>query len=184
MTSITATGSLERQPVRGATSCRHCGSTLDLSLVDLGKSPLCQTVLTEAGLGEPEIFYPLHAKVCTRCWLVQIPEFVPPEGIFTEYAYFSAYSDSWVEHARTYVEMIVRRLSLTPDDLVVELASNDGYLLQHFLPAWRARARDRPRAECRGGGDRPRRPDTRGVLRARARTALGRRRETAPPRSR
>ena len=134
MTSITATGSLERQPVRGATSCRHCGSTLDLSLVDLGKSPLCQTVLTEAGLGEPETFYPLHAKVCTRCWLVQIPEFVPPEGIFTEYAYFSAYSDSWVEHARTYVEMIVRRLSLTPDDLVVELASNDGYLLQHFLP--------------------------------------------------
>ena len=134
MTSVATTKSLERQPVRGGTSCRHCGSSLDLSLVDLGKSPLCQTVLTEAGLGEPEIFYPLHAKVCTRCWLVQIPEFVPPEGIFTEYAYFSAYSDSWVEHARKYVEMIVQRLSLTPDDLVVELASNDGYLLQHFLP--------------------------------------------------
>ena len=121
--------------MRGATSCRHCESPLDLSLVDLGKSPLCQTVLTERGLGEPEIFYPLHAKVCTRCWLVQIPEFVPPDGIFTEYAYFSAYSDSWVEHARRYVEMIVARLSLASDDLVVELASNDGYLLQHFLPA-------------------------------------------------
>jgi hypothetical protein len=91
-------------------------------------------VLTERGLEEPETFYPLHARVCTRCWLVQIPEFVPPDGIFTEYAYFSAYSDSWVEHARSYVEMIVPRLSLTPDDLVVELASNDGYLLQHFLP--------------------------------------------------
>jgi hypothetical protein len=105
-----------------------------LSLVDLGKSPLCQTVLTEIGLGDPEIFYPLHAKVCTQCWLVQIPEFVAPDGIFTEYAYFSAFSDSWVDHARRYVEAMVERLSLGPDDLVVELASNDGYLLQHFLP--------------------------------------------------
>ena len=131
---MTLTQPFEGQPVRGATSCRHCASPLSLSLVDLGKSPLCQTVLTERGLGEPEIFYPLHAKVCTRCWLVQIPEFVPPDGIFSEYAYFSAYSDSWVEHARRYVEMIVARLSLTRDDLVVELASNDGYLLQHFLP--------------------------------------------------
>ena len=120
--------------MRGATSCRHCERPLELSLVDLGKSPLCQTVLTDRGLGEPEVFYPLHAKVCTHCWLVQIPEFVPPDGIFTEYAYFSAYSDSWVEHARRYVEMIVARLSLASDDLVVELASNDGYLLQHFLP--------------------------------------------------
>ena len=134
MTSATLTQPFEGQPVRGATSCRHCASPLSLSLVDLGKSPLCQTVLTEPGLGEPEIFYPLHARVCTRCWLVQIPEFVAPDGIFTEYAYFSAYSDSWVEHARRYVEMIIARLSLTRDDLVVELASNDGYLLQHFLP--------------------------------------------------
>ena len=134
MTSLAATGALEGQSVRGSTSCRHCKSPLSLSLVDLGKSPLCQTVLTEQGLGEPEIFYPLHAKVCTRCWLVQIPEFVAPDGIFTEYAYFSAYSDSWVDHARRYVEMIVSRLSLTSDDLVVELASNDGYLLQHFRP--------------------------------------------------
>ena len=134
MTSATLTQPFEGQPVRGATSCRHCASPLSLSLVDLGKSPLCQTVLTEPGLGEPEIFYPLHARVCTRCWLVQIPEFVAPDGIFSEYAYFSAYSDSWVDHARRYVEMIIARLSLTRDDLVVELASNDGYLLQHFLP--------------------------------------------------
>jgi SAM-dependent methyltransferase len=134
MTSLSLTEPVEGQPTRGATSCRHCGSPLSLSLVDLGKSPLCQTVLTERGLDEPEVFYPLHARVCTNCWLVQIPEFVTPDGIFTEYAYFSAYSDSWVDHARRYVEMITARLSLGPDDLVVELASNDGYLLQHFLP--------------------------------------------------
>jgi SAM-dependent methyltransferase len=73
-------------------------------------------------------------RVCTRCWLAQLPSFVPPDEIFHEYAYFSAYSDSWVEHARSYVDMISARLQLTPDSLVVELASNDGYLLQHFLP--------------------------------------------------
>jgi len=134
MTSLTVTGALEGQSSRGSTRCRHCESPLSLSLVDLGKSPLCQTVLTETGLGDPEVFYPLHAKVCTRCWLVQIPEFVAPDGIFPEYAYFSAYSDSWVDHARRYVEAMVERLSLRADDLVVELASNDGYLLQHFLP--------------------------------------------------
>jgi len=134
MGSAILTEPADRGAMRGATSCRHCGSPLDVSLVDLGKSPLCQTVLTEQGLSEPEVFYPLHARVCTRCWLVQIPEFVPPDDIFSEYAYFSAYSDSWVEHARQYADMIVARLSLTSDDLVVELASNDGYLLQHFLP--------------------------------------------------
>jgi SAM-dependent methyltransferase len=120
--------------VPGATSCRHCGAPLDLTVVDLGKSPLCQTVLTVEQLEQGEAFYPLHVRACERCWLVQIPEFVPPEDIFTEYAYFSAYSDSWVEHARRYVDAITERLSLDGDSLVVELASNDGYLLQHFLP--------------------------------------------------
>jgi SAM-dependent methyltransferase len=81
-----------------------------------------------------EPFYPLHVRVCTHCWLAQLPSFVAPEEIFNEYAYFSAYSDSWVEHARAYVDMISERLSLGGDSLVVELASNDGYLLQHFLP--------------------------------------------------
>jgi SAM-dependent methyltransferase len=120
--------------VPGATSCRHCGAPLELTVVDLGKSPLCQTVLTAEQLEQGEVFYPLHVRACERCWLVQIPEFVPPEDIFTEYAYFSAYSDSWVEHARRYVEIITERLGLGNDSLVVELASNDGYLLQHFLP--------------------------------------------------
>jgi SAM-dependent methyltransferase len=103
-------------------------------MVDLGKSPLCQTVLTAEELERGEVFYPLHVRVCERCWLAQIPELAAPEDIFTEYAYFSAYSDSWVEHARRYVDEMCERLSLGPDSLVVELASNDGYLLQHFLP--------------------------------------------------
>jgi SAM-dependent methyltransferase len=80
-----------------------------------------------------ERFYPLHVRACTQCWLVQLPELVAPEDIFTDYAYFSGYSTSWVEHARLYVELVRERLKLGPDDLVVELASNDGYLLQHFV---------------------------------------------------
>jgi hypothetical protein len=120
--------------VPGATTCRHCGAALDLTVVDLGKSPLCQTVLTDKQLEQEEQFYPLHVRACESCWLVQIPQFVPPEDIFTEYAYFSAYSDSWVEHARRYVEAMTDRLGLGHESLVVELASNDGYLLQHFLP--------------------------------------------------
>jgi predicted TPR repeat methyltransferase len=103
-------------------------------MVDLGKSPLCQTVLADEDLERGETFYPLHVRVCERCWLAQIPELAAPEEIFTEYAYFSAFSDSWVEHARKYVDEMCERLSLGPDSLVVELASNDGYLLQHFLP--------------------------------------------------
>ena len=103
-------------------------------MVDLGKSPLCESFLPPERLELMEPFYPLHVRVCTHCWLAQLPSFVPPEEIFEEYAYFSAYSDSWVEHARAYVDMITGRLGLGPESLVVELASNDGYLLQHFLP--------------------------------------------------
>jgi hypothetical protein len=123
-----------REALRGATSCRFCGAPLSDTVVDLGMSPLCQTVVRPTELEQAEAFYPLHARVCAACWLVQIGEFVPPEGIFTEYAYFSAYSTSWVDHAARYVEMIVERLGLGADSFVVELASNDGYLLQHFLP--------------------------------------------------
>jgi SAM-dependent methyltransferase len=103
-------------------------------MVDLGKSPLCESFLPADRLESMEPFYPLHVRVCTKCWLAQLPAFVAPDEIFREYAYFSAYSDSWVEHAREYVDMVTRRAALTPDSLVVELASNDGYLLQHFLP--------------------------------------------------
>ena len=103
-------------------------------MIDLGKSPLCERFLGADELETMEPFYPLHVRTCSRCWLAQLPAFVTPTEIFAEYAYFSAFSDSWIEHARSYVEMIAERLALTAESLVVELASNDGYLLQHFLP--------------------------------------------------
>ena len=96
-------------------------------------SPLCQSQISEERLNAMEAFYPLKAMVCERCWLVQLDEFVSPDEIFTEYAYFSSYSDSWVEHARRYVATISERLSLDRNSLVYEIASNDGYLLQHFV---------------------------------------------------
>ena len=113
--------------------CRNCGAALATTFVDLGASPLCERFLRPEQLSQPEPFYSLHVWACDACSLVQLESFVPPEEIFTEYAYFSAYSDSWVEHARCYVQEIVPRLDLGPGDLVVELASNDGYLLQHLL---------------------------------------------------
>jgi SAM-dependent methyltransferase len=100
---------------------------------DLGASPLCESFLTAEQLNQMEPFYPLRADVCEQCWLVQLERYVAPEAIFTEYAYFSSYSDSWVRHARDYTELAAERLRLGPDSLVVELASNDGYLLQHFV---------------------------------------------------
>lgn len=115
-------------------TCRFCGSELVDTFVDLGMSPPCETYLTHDQLNAMERFYPLHAWVCSRCFLVQLEEYVSAEEIFGEYAYFSSYSTSWVEHAKAYVDAIVPRLELTQDSLVVELASNDGYLLRHFLP--------------------------------------------------
>jgi hypothetical protein len=114
-------------------SCRFCGAGLSLTFVDLGMSPPSESFLRADQIRTMEPFYPLHVFVCERCFLVQLEAFVPPEEIFDEYAYFSAYSTAWVEHARKYVEMITRRLELGAESLVVELASNDGYLLQHFL---------------------------------------------------
>jgi SAM-dependent methyltransferase len=120
--------------IPGATHCRFCEASLELTVIDLGKSPLCESFLAADQLESMEPFYPLHVRTCSRCWLAQLPAFVAPAEIFGEYAYFSAFSESWVEHARAYVEMISERLALSPASLVVELASNDGYLLQHFLP--------------------------------------------------
>ncbi len=119
-------------PIPGGTTCRFCGAPLTLSVIDLGMSPPCQSVVRPESLEAMEPFYPLHVRACERCWLVQLPELVRPDELFTEYAYFASYSDSWVEHARRYVDMIVERAELGPSDLVVEIASNDGYLLQHF----------------------------------------------------
>jgi SAM-dependent methyltransferase len=112
-------------------TCRFCGAPLVHTFVDLGMSPLCESYVPPERLGAMEAFYPLHVRLCERCLLVQLEEFVAPEEIFSEYAYFSSYSDSWVAHARDYVESVVERFGLGADSLVVELASNDGYLLQH-----------------------------------------------------
>jgi SAM-dependent methyltransferase len=97
-------------------------------------SPLCESFVPAHQLDQMEPYFPLHALVCDKCFLVQLQEYVSPDHIFTEYAYFSSYSTSWVEHARAYCHMIKDRLRLGADSLAVELASNDGYLLQHFLP--------------------------------------------------
>ena len=113
--------------------CRFCQAPLTTTFVDLGMSPLCQTHISQAQLHEMEPFYPLHAYVCDQCFLVQLQEFVTPDEIFTEYAYFSSYSSSWVEHARRYAEMMIGRFGLGPTSRVFEIASNDGYLLQHFV---------------------------------------------------
>lgn len=118
---------------RAAGHCRLCGAPLTHTFVDLGKSPLCETFLSPRETDMMERFFPLHALVCDACWLVQLKEYVAPDGIFTDqYPYYSSYATSWVEHARRYCEMITARRRLAPDDLVVELACNDGYLLQHF----------------------------------------------------
>ena len=119
--------------VPGGTHCRFCAEPLDLSVVDLGMSPPCQNVVRPAELELVERFYPLHVRACRNCWLLQIPELVAPEELFVEYAYFSSYSTTWVEHARRYAEAMIAREHLGEDSFVVEIASNDGYLLQHFV---------------------------------------------------
>jgi 2-polyprenyl-3-methyl-5-hydroxy-6-metoxy-1,4-benzoquinol methylase len=112
--------------------CRLCGAELTRTFVDLGMSPLCESYVDPSRLDAAETFYPLNVRICESCLLVQLPAYVAGEDIFSDYAYFSSYSDSWVEHARNYAEMMIGRLGLTPDSLVTEVASNDGYLLQHF----------------------------------------------------
>jgi hypothetical protein len=114
-------------------ACHFCRAPLTRTLVDLGMSPLCESFVPADQVNVMEPFYPLHARVCDACFLVQVEEFVRPENIFTEYAYFSSFSDSWLDHARRYVDMIAERLRLGPASKVVELASNDGYLLQWFV---------------------------------------------------
>ncbi len=119
-------------PAKGG--CRFCQAPLTHSVVDLGKSPLCENFLTREQLFDPEPFYPLHAFVCDQCFLVQVEEYVGGEEIFGgEYAYFSSYSDSWLSHAKRFADQITKRLGLDGNSQVVELASNDGYLLKNFV---------------------------------------------------
>ena len=114
-------------------NCLFCKASLRTTFVDLGMHPLCESYVGGEKLDKMEPFYPLHVFVCDQCMLVQLHEYVSPADIFTEYAYFSSYADSWVQHAKLYTDMVISRLRLTPRSFVVELASNDGYLLQHFV---------------------------------------------------
>ena len=113
-------------------ACRHCGSPLENTVIDLGHQPPSNAYLTAEQLLGPQITYPLQVYVCTSCWLVQLPAHAPAEALFTDdYAYFSSTSSSWCAHAERFVGTVVERLGLGSDSLVVELASNDGYLLQY-----------------------------------------------------
>lgn len=116
-----------------AFTCRFCAAPLQLTFCDLGMSPLSNANLKAAQLQASEKFYPLHSYVCEQCWLVQLPEHETPEHIFAQdYAYFSSYSDSWLAHAKAYCELMIQRFKLGAASQVVEVASNDGYLLQYF----------------------------------------------------
>ncbi len=124
----------EYRAAPSSASCRLCSSGLRHTFVDLGMSPPCEGFLQASQLDQMELYFPLHALVCETCYLVQLAEYVSPETIFSEYASFSSFSTSWVAYAKAYCADITRRLNLGPDSFVVELASNDGYLLQHFQP--------------------------------------------------
>jgi SAM-dependent methyltransferase len=117
----------------GSPGCRFCGSSLRHTFVDLGMSPLCQTHIDTHQLDEMEPFYPLHVYVCEHCFLVQLRQYVAPDSIFSEYAYFSSYSDAWLQHAKAYSELMIERFELHAGSLVVEVGSNDGYMLQYFV---------------------------------------------------
>jgi SAM-dependent methyltransferase len=114
-------------------ACRSCGATLDRCFIDLGASPLSNAFLSSESLGEPETHHPLKVFVCDRCFLVQLPQHARPDAIFDEgYAYFSSYSETWLQHAAEYARTMSEQLELGPQNLVIEVASNDGYLLQYF----------------------------------------------------
>jgi C-methyltransferase C-terminal domain/Putative zinc binding domain/Methyltransferase domain len=116
-------------------TCRLCGAPLTETFVDLGMSPLCESYVPEYRIDAAETFYPLHVRICRSCLLVQLPAYVSGEDIYSDYAYFSSYSDSWVAHAKRYADRMTAELGLTSGSLVTEVASNDGYLLQHFVGA-------------------------------------------------
>src|SRR5580704_7855472 len=129
----TMTMSTHSQPQDATKACRFCGGEVSRTFVDLGTSPLCESYPSAADLNRGETYYPLHVYVCEQCWLVQLEEYESAENIFSDYAYFSSYSDSWLKHAETYCDKMTRQLDLGNQSFVVEVASNDGYLLQYFV---------------------------------------------------
>ena len=122
----------ERQRETVAKRCRFCGAVLERTFVDLGMSPLCETYPSVSDLNRGETYYPLHVRVCDHCFLVQLEEHASRENIFSDYAYFSSYSDSWLKHSEKYCNKMIERFRLGRQSFVVEVASNDGYLLQYF----------------------------------------------------
>ena len=123
------------EPAASGAGCRSCGAALSVSFCDLGCTPLANAMVKPQDLARGETFYPLHAWVCDACFLVQLEEFRPPDEIFSDYLYFSSFSPSWLAHARDYAEAMIARWGLGPDSRVVEIASNDGYLLKNFVAA-------------------------------------------------
>jgi hypothetical protein len=131
---MTTTSVLQEVDVQKASGvCHFCGAGIEQTFVDLGMSPLCESYLSSADLNRGETFYPLHVYVCGKCFLVQLEEYESAENIFSDYAYFSSFSDSWLKHADTYCGNMKSRFGLDEKSFVVEVASNDGYLLQYFV---------------------------------------------------
>src|ERR1700722_4521956 len=122
-----------KQPAIATKPCRFCGADLRQTFVDLGLSPLCETYPAPADLNHGEMYYPLHVYVCEKCFLVQLDEYESAESIFSDYAYFSSFSDSWLKHSEHYCNKMIGRFGLNERSFVVEVASNDGYLLQYFV---------------------------------------------------
>lgn len=129
----TATAVEQQGAAAAIRSCRFCGVGLTRTLIDLGMSPLCETYPSAAQLNSGEIYYPLHVYVCENCWLAQLDQYESAESIFTEYAYFASYSDSWLRHCEKYCGEMKARFGLNEKSFVAEVASNDGYLLQYFV---------------------------------------------------
>jgi SAM-dependent methyltransferase len=131
MATVTLTDNMQQSIA--TKRCRFCGAGVQRTFVDLGMSPLCESYLSAADLNRGETFYPLHTYVCEQCFLVQLEQYESAENIFSDYAYFSSYSDSWLKHCENYCDKMIRQLALDKRSFVVEVASNDGYLLQYFV---------------------------------------------------
>lgn len=131
MATMTMIAEIQQETIT-AKRCRFCGTDLQQTFIDLGMSPLCETYPGPADLNRGEVYYPLHVYVCGKCLLVQLEEYESPENIFGDYAYFSSFSDSWLKHADNYCASTKSRFGLNEESFVVEVASNDGYLLQYF----------------------------------------------------
>jgi SAM-dependent methyltransferase len=133
MTATTTLPLNSQQEQNQTKLCRFCYAELHRTFIDLGMSPLCETYPSATDLNRGETYYPLHVYVCEKCWLVQLQEYETAENIFSDYAYFSSYSESWLKHAENYCEKMASRFALGRESFVVEVASNDGYLLQYFV---------------------------------------------------